>query len=144
MCGCDGNTYGSACDASSAGVSIASEGACACDDTVWGKNTGGPVDVVGTWTFAREFEGNDVVSTLTLNADGSFNYDQFWNPTCLRIAPDRRRASLMFSMSGTYDNHGDGVQLYPTSENIPMELAQAFGIEVNCAGASGRHHRDGR
>lgn len=33
VCGCDGQTYGNACDAASAGVSIAAEGECASVDT---------------------------------------------------------------------------------------------------------------
>ena len=32
VCGCDGKTYGNACEAGAAGVTIASAGACTCED----------------------------------------------------------------------------------------------------------------
>ena len=42
--------------------------------------------------------------------------------------------SLFYTSSGTWENLGFGVQLHPDSNGSPDQLAQAFGIAMNCEG----------
>lgn len=137
VCGCDGKTYGSPCSASGAGINVDYSGACVCDPMDWNKPEGF-VDVVGAWIGGAEEEGHGISSRLELLADGTFTYQQVWEPLCLRTPPYCRMPTRMFEMHGTWEHLGFGVQLYPVqdpdAQPIPEQLAQAFSIEVTCLG----------
>lgn len=138
VCGCDGHTYGTACQASSAGVSVASAGACECDPLIFTKNLDAPAEVVGTWVYRGALLEEDITAALTLAADGTFAYQQTWDPQCLRAEPSCRRASRLFAMSGTFENQTFAVQLLPDPEPgmaPPPELAQSFSVETSCDGS---------
>jgi hypothetical protein len=141
-CGCDGQTYCSACTANTAGVSVAHEGACdvvdpVCDPTVYTKvpNEQLNVFVHGTWRYRGTVDGYDVDAELGLY-DGDFGYEQTWNPTCLRGDPPCRVASRYFWSSGGWSHTSTDVQLHldPESQPAAPELAQAFSIVQNCEG----------
>ncbi len=137
VCGCDGKTYGSPCQASGAGINVEYSGACVCDPMVWNKPEGF-VDVVGAWIGGAEDEGHGISSRLELLADGTFTYQQVWEPLCLRTPPYCRMPTRMFEMHGTWEHQGFAVQLYPVVDPeglpVPDQLAQSFGIETTCLG----------
>jgi hypothetical protein len=136
VCGCDGVTYSSACHAGMAGVSVEFSGECApvCDPTVYELVKDDQLDVYvhGTWLWHAASESHDMEGVLHLN-DGTFMYDQVWNPACLRSDPPCRVRSLVFSMQGTWSQTANSVQLVPEGP-APQELAQAFSVVQNCEG----------
>lgn len=137
VCGCDGKTYSSPCNASGAGQNVDYMGACVCDPMVWNKPEG-YVDVVGAWIGGAEDGTYGISSRLELLADGTFTYQQVWDPLCAHVEPYCRMAVRLFEMRGTWENLGFDVQLYPVQDPdglpIPEQLAQSFGIEVTCMG----------
>lgn len=140
VCGCDGETYSSACHAGMAGVSVDFEGPCApiCDPAHYELVGDEQLNVYvhGTWLWHGQVDGfYDVESTLRLN-DGDFSYDQVWNPTCQQGDPPCRVASRLFSMVGGWEQPSPtSVQLLPEPEPTPpSELAQAFFVVQNCEG----------
>lgn len=137
VCGCDGKTYSSPCNASGAGQNVDYTGACPCDPMAWNKPEGF-VDVVGAWIGGAQDETYRISSRLVLLADGSFTYEQVWDPLCTLTPPYCRMASRLLSMHGTWEHQGFAVQLYPVQDPlgypIPEELAQSFGIETTCEG----------
>ncbi len=153
VCGCDGVDYCDTCNAHAVGANVLHDGACeappdeeggedgVCDPAVYTKLPDGQfANTHGTWVHKSTYAPpdrmeHDLVATLHLN-DGDFAYEQVWNPICLRGPYACRMASLVFSMTGGWVNQGFAVQLLPDAESTPapVELAQSFGVRVNCEG----------
>jgi hypothetical protein len=147
VCGCDGATYNGACNALAAGINVDFAGACpgdpgTCDPSVFSKVMDGFMDVSGTWINKVRHDDYfyEVTSKLVLGADGNYTYEQIHTPLCIA---DRdvegtvlcRMPSLFFTSSGFWENQGFAVQLHPDSNGSPDQLAQSFGIAMNCEGA---------
>jgi hypothetical protein len=130
VCGCDGVTYSTGCHAHAAGINIKEGGACACDPSLFDKPIDA-LDVSGVYVGDSENEGELISSRLTLGADGSYLYEQQWDPKCAHVEPYCRRAVRIFQSQGTWVFANNSVQLSPVGD-APVELAQAFGVEVNC------------
>lgn len=136
VCGCDGATWSSACLAHMAGVSVEFSGECApvCDPSVYElvKDDQLNVYVHGVWLWHAASGSHDMEGVLRLD-DGTFMYDQVWNPACMRSDPPCRVASRVLSMQGTWTQTANSVQLIPEGP-APPELAQAFTVVQNCEG----------
>lgn len=145
-CGCDGETYCSACAANTAGVSVAHEGACAivdpppppdvCDPLVYAKVPSDQLNVFvhGSWFWRGVVDGYDVEAELGLY-DGDYGYEQVWNPACLNDPTPCRVASRYYWISGGWTHDNQSVQLMLDAESTPTEqLAQGFAIVQNCEG----------
>jgi hypothetical protein len=142
VCGCDGQTYAGSCKALAAGVNVDFQGACACDPSVFSKVMDGFMDVSGGWANKVRHDGYgfEVTSTLNLGADGNYSYEQVHTPLCIADAHIEgtvlcRMPSLFFTSSGSWENQGFAVQLHPDSNGSPDQLAQSFGIAMNCEGS---------
>src|SRR5688572_19049350 len=134
ICGCDGKNYASLCEAQSVGMNADYVGSCPCDPFSFQK-AGGTVDLVGEWIGKVSTDEFDISSRLAVRDDGTYTYAQTWDPVCLRVAPYCRRASLVLSHEGTYENRGSDLQLLPSDPaSAPLELAQSFSVEMNCEG----------
>lgn len=135
VCGCDGVDYDDACHAHAVGANVDHDGACVVEECAYDKVGEEGVNAHGIWTFKGESGDFDITATLGLH-DGDFGYTQVWDPKCLHVAPFCRRASLVFSMTGGWENRGATVQLFPDAESTPApaELAQAFNASINCDG----------
>lgn len=136
VCGCDGVDYADACHAHAAGANVDHDGACVVEECAYEKiPEDTSVNTHGIWTWTGANVDNDITATLGLH-DGDFSYTQVWDPKCLHTAPFCRRASLVFSMTGGWENRGTSVQLLPDAESTPAPdvLAQSFSISMNCDG----------
>jgi hypothetical protein len=133
VCGCDGQTYGTACQAAAAGVSVEFPGDCACDPATFNKVLDGSVDPRGGWLWRGvDADGTHIASTLRLD-ETTFSYEQVREPACLHANPPCRVATRIHTLTGAWVDHGFAVQLLPTTTPEPF-MATSFGIEQNCEG----------
>jgi hypothetical protein len=134
VCGCDGKQYAGECEAHAGGVNVDYVGECPCDPLVFNTKVDGFVDVTGGWIGKASTDSWDVSSHLLLNADGTFTYEQVLDPACRRTPPFCGMASRVLTMTGTWENQGFAVQLTPSTQPAPEEMAQSFLIQQSCDG----------
>jgi len=129
VCGCDGNTYGNACDAASRGVSAASTGACACDPNKWVGGLSG--DAASTWEFIASSGSH---FQYQIADDNTFN--ALTEPGCVYANP--RCYVKLAPRPGTWAWDGDTLVLTYDLDGTKVRLASSH----TCAGGERLVGRD--